>query len=130
MSGESDSTKTPRRPAIIYTRFSPKPKFRDSLDSADVQESICRRYCEFNGLDVVKVYSDPLISARSVALIERPAGKKMVANLGVDKLAADVVCVRLDRMFRNLIDGRYWLELWYDTGISAHFAGIDRKSVV
>lgn len=122
MSGESDSTKPPRRPAIIYTRFSPKPKFRDSLDSADVQESICRRYCEFNGLDVVKVYSDPLISARATELEERPSGPDVIADLGARRVAMDIVCVRLDRIFRNVDDGRRWMRRWFEDGVRLHLS--------
>ncbi len=52
------------RRAAIYARFSSDMQRDRSLTD---QEALCRAYCEREGLDVVKVYSDRAISGASTA---------------------------------------------------------------
>jgi DNA invertase Pin-like site-specific DNA recombinase len=113
-----DST-TPR-PCLCYGRFSPRPTFRESLDCIEVQEEICRAYCLQNNLNIVAFLRDPLVSARQVPLFERPEGGKIptFTSSGIK----DIVCVRLDRMFRNTVDGLNVFEQWVEDGVRLHLA--------
>jgi len=50
--------------AIIYTRFSPRPK-PDETMSCEFQEEKCREYCELHGLDVLAIYRDKALSGKN-----------------------------------------------------------------
>lgn len=106
--------------AILYGRFSPKPTFRESMDSIEVQEEICRRYAASKGIEIAVVLRDPLVSARRVTLFERPEGSK-IPGLVADGIQ-HVIAVRLDRIFRNATDGMVVLEQWHEQEVSLHLA--------
>lgn len=102
--------------AIAYYRYSPKPSHRESLDTIEVQEEICQRYCERHDIQIAVTLRDPLVSARQTPLFERPEGSK-IPSLTAAGLKT-VVCVRLDRIFRNAVDGLTTLALWNEQGVS------------
>lgn len=120
MTGDSNCTTAPGKLAIIYGRFSPKPEFRESLDSIEVQEEACRKYCDMACLSAAVTLRDPFVSARQVPLFERPEGSK-IPHLIAGGIK-DIVCVRLDRMFRATIDGIQTLNEWQSQGVSLHLA--------
>lgn len=64
--------------AVVYTRFSPRPDKRkgrksgrrsenDKRDSCAFQELKCRQYCKLHGMEIYTVYSDKMISGKSIS---------------------------------------------------------------
>ena len=108
------------RPAIVYVRFSPKPADKITAETLENQLDICERYCATHGLHVAVRLQDPLVSARSTKLRDRPEGAK-IADL-LDGGIRDIVAVRLDRVFRDTVDGLESLNAWNAQGVALHLA--------
>lgn len=51
---------------VAYCRYSGGEEQGLKNTSTDEQEAAIRRFCEQNGLDLVKVYADPFVSGRSI----------------------------------------------------------------
>ena len=50
---------------VAYCRYSGGEEQGLKNTSTDEQEAAIRRFCDENGLDLVKVYADPFVSGRS-----------------------------------------------------------------
>ena len=122
-------------PAVIYTRFSPRPvKRRDGkqctaderdaeiekIQSLNTQVDACTRYCGVKELTVVEVVRDPLMSARSVQLKYRPGGQRLL-ELIADGSVKHIVVQKIDRLFRD-VEERGWLKKWKRAGVTLHLA--------
>jgi DNA invertase Pin-like site-specific DNA recombinase len=107
-------------PAFLYLRFSPRPDAAES-ESLDVQKSRCLAYCEFNKLSVVQTFADPEVSARKTLLDKREGGAAMMAAL-YDGAVKTVVTMKIDRIFRNSLDGLTVMNDFRERGIALHFA--------
>jgi DNA invertase Pin-like site-specific DNA recombinase len=72
---------------------------RVSTDRQDYDKQIesCKRYCEMQGHDVYKIYSDIYTGKE----ISRPAFQELLNDMRLYKFKA-VVCTRLDRVGRSL----------------------------
>lgn len=93
---------------IAYVRVS-SDKQRRHGHSLDDQPERLREYCEREGHQLVHVISEQ-ISAAAKPLNERPGGIELMTML--DGGHADgIVVVRMDRLFRNLLDG---VKFFYD----------------
>ncbi len=93
-----------------YLRVSPKPDGKaDPADSLDTQESACREYCQRAKLELTAAFRDSEVSARKTKLADRPAGAALLAAI---KPRDTIVCYRLDRVFRDVVDGLQTLERW------------------
>lgn len=95
---------------MIYLRFSPRRNAEDQ-QTLMAQEQACRKYAVDHGMDIKAVLSDPYQSARKVRLFDRPEGRR-IQELVLSKEIRHVIVSRLDRVFRNAIDGmvtRQWL---------------------
>lgn len=110
MSAPTPTTIAIPKPAVIYLRFSPRRNAEDQ-QTLMAQEQACRKYAVDHGMDIVAVLSDPYQSARKVRLFDRPEGRR-IQELVLAKQIRHVIVSRLDRVFRNAIDGmvtRQWL---------------------
>jgi site-specific DNA recombinase len=88
--------------ALIYTRVSTEEQV--SNRSLDTQLKECEAYCDREGLDVVRVFTDEGVSAKTA---NRGALQAMIDFVGHNaaKLGIEVVVVyRVDRFARNQLD--------------------------
>jgi site-specific DNA recombinase len=87
--------------AVLYVRVSTDEQANGPLNLSN-QEARCREYCERNGLSVVKTFTDPGESARSV---DRPEFQKMLGFCKAHRRDVRYVVVQdLSRFARNLGD--------------------------
>jgi site-specific DNA recombinase len=98
--------------AVIYIRVSTEEQAEDALNLVN-QESRCRKYCQQNGLNVVKVFIDAGETARSS---DRPEFQNMLSFRRVNRNDVRYVVVQdLSRFARNHKDQA---EAIYDLGRS------------
>ena len=117
---------------LIYVRYSPKPDDSegDDADSLQYQEDYVRKYFAYLGIAAGDVIADPLTSARKVPLKERKGGKRLLALTTGRRPQYSVVGVyRLDRLFRNVVDGNLVLDAWRQAGTECHFAAEGGQSL-
>jgi DNA invertase Pin-like site-specific DNA recombinase len=88
---------------LAYTRVSSDGQARHGHSLADDQPERLEAYCRAYGYELVGVISDQ-VSARKVALADRPGGAELLARLEAGD-ADGVIVVKLDRLFRDLLDG-------------------------
>lgn len=104
--------------AVAYTRFSPRPKTStDGSESLETQEQLCRAYCQRTDLEIIKILYDPDTSARRSPLASRPEGAALEAW---GAKTGHIVALRLDRLFRSVVDGVVTLDRWTRKGITLH----------
>ena len=108
--------------AILYVRYSPKPKGLgvDETDTLEVQEDRLRSYCRMANLSPDIILRDPGVSARKVSINDRPDGqciRKLILG-GVRHIVAQ----RIDRLFRDMVDGIETEEKWRKQGVKLHLA--------
>lgn len=114
--------------AVIYVRYSPRPD--DLCESLEFQEQFCRHYLAFTGVEVGCVIRDPETSARKVPLIKRKGGRELMAlTTGRHPEYRVVVAYRLDRLWRDVVDGNLALRSWRKAGVECHFAAEGGQSI-
>lgn len=106
--------------ACALVRFSPRP-LPEEARSLEVQEERIRSYADREGLKIVEVFRDPETSARRVPLAKREGGAAMLAYIEKHGIA-NVIIAKLDRAFRDTLDGLAWLKRWKKSGITLHLA--------
>ena len=111
--------------ALCYTRVSTveQSKFGFSLDA---QEERLRAYCQMAGLEVVELIREEGVSG-SIPLAKRPAGAKMLQlmNGGI----GHIVCLKLDRLFRDAEDALRQTKAWDKAGVSLHLVDMGGQSL-
>ena len=111
--------------ALCYVRVSTveQSKFGFSLDA---QEERLRAYCQMAGLEVMELVREEGVSA-SIPLAKRPAGSKLLEwmNNGV----GHVVCLKLDRLFRDAEDALRQTKAWDKAGVSLHLVDMGGQSL-
>ena len=105
------------RKAVAYVRVSSEEQANEGV-SLDAQEARVAAYCVANGLELVAIYRDEGVSA-GTPLEKRPEGAKLLQALS-DGVAAHVVAVKLDRLFRNALDCLSNVEKWDKAGVGLH----------
>lgn len=105
---------------VLYVRYSPKPDAKEA-QTLVYQEAKGRWYCKGHGLNVVDVIADPVVSARKTKLFDRPGGSRL-KTLVNSKTVTNVVSTRLDRLFRNAVDGMVTFEWMRKKGVKLHLA--------
>lgn len=85
-----------------YVRVSTEEQAREGLSLGQQIERL-RAYCALHGHTLIDVHFDGGVSA-SVPLAKRPAGKQLLARLKAGE-GQGVVVLRLDRLFRDALDG-------------------------
>lgn len=102
--------------AVLYLRYSPRPQECESLE---VQLAKADAYCRLTGLDYGdRIVRDPDVSARKVRFCDRPGGKEVARYIAQG--VRHVVAQKLDRVFRNVVDGRLQIEAWEKAGVAMH----------
>ena len=116
---------TPGNRALCYTRVSTieQSKFGFSLDA---QEQRLRAYCQVAGLEVVDLIREEGISA-SIPLAKRPAGARLLEGIG-DGIG-HVVCLKLDRLFRDAEDALRQTKAWDKAGVALHLVDMGGTSM-
>lgn len=110
-----------RESAIVYARYSPRPE--DTCESLDFQADFCKRYFDFHGIKVDRVIGDPDTSARLIPLIKRQGGRELIKlTTGYKPEYTIVGAYRLDRLWRDVVDGNITLKLWQNHKVVCHFA--------
>ena len=95
---------------VIYARYSTESQREESID-AQIRE--CKAYAERNGIEVLKVYEDRALSAKTD---NRPGFQQMVKDSA--KRLFDVVIVwKLDRFARNRYDSAHYKALLRKNGV-------------
>ena len=111
--------------ALCYTRVSTveQSKFGFSLDA---QEQRLRAYCQAAGLEVVELIREEGVSA-SIPLGKRPSGAKLLR--WIDDGVGHVVCLKLDRLFRDAEDALRQTKAWDKAGIALHMVDMGGASM-
>lgn len=114
--------------ALIYCRYSPRPD--EQCESLDFQEDFVRRYFDYLGIEVGKVIGDPETSARVTPLGKRKGGAELLTLTTGRRPAYSIVgAYRLDRLFRDVVDGNLTMRLWKRSGVTCHFAAEGGQSL-
>lgn len=107
--------------AALYVRYSPRPD--DLCESLEVQEDRLRKYFAYLNIPVGPVLRDPETSARHVPLAEREGGAELLRlTTGKHPECRIVGACRLDRLWRDVVDGILTLQLWQSSKVACHFA--------
>lgn len=88
---------------LAYTRVSSEDQARHGHSLHDDQPERLEAYCRAYGYELVGVVSDQ-VSGRKKPLADRPGGAELLARLAAGE-ADGVIVVKLDRLFRDLLDG-------------------------
>ena len=107
--------------AVLYCRMSPKPENKRSLDPIETQIAVCEAYCRMHGMDVAKSFTDPHVSGRCTRFMQRAAASEMFEYCEEHGIK-NIVVQRLDRAFRDTIDGLTTIEVLNESGIRMHLA--------
>lgn len=106
---------------LAYTRVSSEGQARHGHSLEDDQPERLEAYCRAYGYELVGVISDQ-VSARKKPLADRPGGAELLARLEAGE-ADGVIVVKLDRLFRNMLDGlEYFRDALYPRGRRARQA--------
>ena len=115
---------TSLKKVVAYIRVS-----TDQQDlSLEVQAMKLNAFCQFHSLTPMSIFSDEDVSGRK-PLLERPGGKAMAKYLAENPDVKGIVALRVDRMFRNDIDGLSTADLWAEKGIDFYATDIAGNSV-
>jgi site-specific DNA recombinase len=102
---------------IGYVRVSTEEQAREGV-SLGQQLTRLQAYCDLHGHTLVGSYSDEGVSA-SVPVAKRPGGRLMLDALKGNDVQG-VVVVRLDRLFRDALDGLTFFRAAARTGATVH----------
>jgi len=84
---------------IIYTRVSTGKQEA----SSELQKEKCLAYCNMMGYEVVEILTDSNVSG-GVELFKRPEGSRIYSMIENGE-ADNIVTLKLDRLFRNALNG-------------------------
>jgi DNA invertase Pin-like site-specific DNA recombinase len=98
----STTTTTPR--AFGYVRVSSSVQIKG--ESLDTQKLRIKEKARQLKMPLVKIYEDPGVSASSIPLQKRPAGRELLQAIADKEITAGdvIIASRLDRMFRRAAD--------------------------
>jgi DNA invertase Pin-like site-specific DNA recombinase len=115
----------PGNRALCYVRVSTleQSKFGFSLEA---QEQRLRAYCQVAGLELADLIREEGVSA-SIPLAKRPAGAKLLE--WIDDGVSHVVCLKLDRLFRDAEDALRQTKAWDKAGIALHLVDMGGQSL-
>jgi DNA invertase Pin-like site-specific DNA recombinase len=102
---------------IGYIRVSTEEQARDGVSLGQQQRRLLA-YCDLHEHTLVGIYGDDGVSA-SVPLAKRAAGKQLLGELKAGG-AEGVVVVRLDRLFRDALDGLTFFRAAERSGATVH----------
>lgn len=111
--------------AVAYIRVSSQEQ-ADSGLSLQAQRRAVEAYAELRGFTLVEVLEDAGVSA-GLPLGSRPAGARItkLVNEGV----RHVICLKLDRLFRDAVDCLERTRCWDKKGVALHIVDMGGQSV-
>ncbi|GAB3710086.1 recombinase family protein [Spirosoma flavus] len=99
--------------AIIYTRVSTDDQ-KDNGFSLQDQEGRLRKYCQQNGIEIIRHYQDD----HSAKNFNRPAFQQFLGELKAKAIKPDLfLCVRPDRFSRNMMESWNMLQTLTSYGV-------------
>ena len=110
--------------AVIYARVSTDKQAEHGV-SLDMQIARCLEYAEARGFALIDTVIDAGISAKT---IEQRPGLTRILDMVNRKRLDHVVCYKLDRSFRNTIEGLQTVALMAKKGVSLHV--VDEQAAV
>lgn len=102
--------------AVCYIRIGPEEE--QFGPSADMQQAALIAYCNTNDLDVVTTVKDESVSG-SIPVNQRLGGNDL-ENIMESSGVNNIVCFRLDRLFKNAIEADGQLQSWTERGVVLH----------
>jgi len=96
--------------------------------SLEAQQYKLSAFCQFHNLMLVNIFSDEDTSGR-LPLSERKGGKTLLSYLDENRGTHGVVALRVDRMFRNDIDGLSVADSWAEKGITFYASDVAGNTV-
>ncbi len=111
--------------ALCYVRVSTveQSKFGFSLDA---QEERLRAYCQMTGLEVMELIREEGVSG-SIPLGKRPAGARFLERMEAG--VGHVVCLKLDRLFRDAEDALRQTKVWDRAEVTLHLVDLGGTSM-
>ena len=111
--------------AVIYTRFSPRPKTKKSNkledgETTECQLKVCRQYAQMKGFRVSAECCDEYESGRKTNLWDRPAGQNL--EFFNDGNVKHIIVAKMDRLFRDTVNGLQMMDHYQQAGVSIHLA--------
>ncbi len=103
--------------AVGYVRVSTEDQAREGV-SLDAQEERLRDYCATHNLNLVSVCRDEGVSATE-PFTSRPQGRLVLEQLQLDQVD-QIVAFKLDRLFRDTLDGLKTMRSWRDRQVALH----------
>lgn len=107
--------------AVAYLRVSTREQAQEGVSLA-TQDARIRAYAALAGLDLVAVIREEGVSG-SKRLKARPGGQELQSLLASGQVQ-HVVCLRLDRAFRNAGDALVTTEAWNKQGVALHLVDL------
>lgn len=94
-------------------------------NSLDLQRRVNNEFCTrlFGKVPDIELYDND--SSGKLPVLKRPEGSKL-ANF---KKGDIVICMKHDRMFRNMANGVLTVEKWFKEGISLHFINLGDQPI-
>lgn len=120
-------TKRDGAKAIGYVRVSTMHQVDGGI-SLEAQRAAIERYCTFKEFDLVEVIEEPGVSG-TIGLADRPGGSQLYGKLDQDDAIAHIVALKLDRLFRNVLDCLEVINTWDDEGIALHLVDMGGQAL-
>lgn len=112
--------------AIGYARVSTIQQVKEGV-SIDAQTSQIESYCTFRQLELDRVITDCGVSG-GIPMEDRDGGSELLESLRSGEYD-DVIIVKLDRAFRNVLDCLKVVQEWQALGVNVHIQDIGGQSV-
>ena len=112
---------------VGYIRVSTDAQAEEGV-SLEAQEAAITAYCRLKSLCLVEVVVDAAVSASSKVLTEREGGHR-VSEMVDSGTIGGVVALKLDRLFRNVVDCLVTVEGWRRKGAACHLIDLGGQSI-
>jgi len=112
--------------SIGYTRVSTNEQAEEGI-SLEAQQERLHAYCILRGLELVQIVSDPGVSAGK-PLVKREGGNYLLEQLAMGTVQ-HVIALKLDRLFRSVVDCLTTVEMWQQQGIGLHLLDMGGSAI-
>ena len=116
-----------RKLAVGYIRVSTGRQAQEGI-SLEHQRNVIESYCRLHGLELREIVVDAGNSAYKQALDRRSDGKRIMEMIDKRRVGA-VVALRLDRLFRSILDAINSVMAWDKAGVALHLVSMGGLSV-
>lgn len=112
--------------AVGYVRVSSQKQVIEGL-SLEQQTQTIEHYCKVRGLELAEIIVERAVSGPK-PLETRPAGARLCTAIK-DPRITSVVCIRLDRVFRDAVDCLTTVRKWNKIGVAFHLIDMGGQSI-